>query len=44
MDLCGGKLMPGTESGTSLIVDRELPSAGPAAQAYPCLLYTSRCV
>ena len=35
MDLCGGKLMPGTESGTSLIVDRELPSAGPAAQAYP---------
>ena len=26
MDLCGG---------TSLIVDRELPSAGPAAQAYP---------
>ena len=29
MDLCGGKLMPGTESGTSLIVDRELPSAGP---------------
>ena len=35
MDLGGGKLMPGTESGTSLIVDRELPSAGPAAQAYP---------
>ena len=35
MDLCGGKLMPGTESGTSLIVDRELPSAGPAAQDYP---------
>ena len=35
MDLCGGKLMPGTESGTSLIVDRELPSAGPTAQAYP---------
>ena len=30
-----GKLMPGTESGTSLIVDRELPSAGPTAQAYP---------
>ena len=35
MDLCGGKLMPGTESGTSLIVDRELPSVSSVVANYP---------